>query len=294
MANFKDEFDGTTDLIYGIGDQINRYIVYKLHGKKYDKIFGANRAEAIEYKEECGWAINTFNVHLNNIDYMKNQSGLFGEYCKALAASTYKPGYKSVPYNPSGPTLEKLKKSNAALLPKAKREVLNAAFDLSVRRSCKFGIEFVTQKLAGKIHYVLDGMNLEAVTTKARITNTSGYQKIPICTSELRFLFRNWNKFRGRGKVIFWENFDHALPPWNRPTYAANWKAYGLSRLEKYWTKIATAGGLDGFLTREGAKNPKDFTQAKIVFDKMTAADFVKTFHDIPVNFSNKESIEIV
>lgn len=294
MADFATAFNGSTDLIYGMGDQINRYIIYVLKGKKYDHVFGKNRTEAIEWKEKKGWAINSFNEHMNNIDYVKSQEGLYGDYWKAILGSSYKPAHESVSSTPSPKELKSLSKSNADLDDNSSaKEIRNAAFDLSIRRSCKFGIEFTTQKLAGRIHYVLDGMTLDALLDKRTITNGSGYEKVPICTSELRFLFRNWNKFKDSGKVVFWQDFDVVAPPWYRAVYVDGWRNYGLERLEKYWKVIDKAGGFKKLLADAKIADTNDFKNVRPHFAGMKSIDFLRLFHMIPVQFSNKESVVI-
>src|SRR5262249_23086519 len=63
-----------------------------------------------------------------------------------------------------------------------------------------------------------------------------GQKAVPITTSELRSVYRNWPEFRG--KVLFYRNFICVRAPWE--TNRA-WDRYGLARLNKYLCKLQDA-----------------------------------------------------
>jgi len=117
---------------------------------------------------------------------------------------------------------------------------------LAIRRACKFGIGMVASDMAFagcKIHFVLDGLNLSDVATKAPRAGYGGRTAVPITTSEIRYVFRKWNDLRNT--VIFYVNLNSVNPPWeddwslqpvdNMPpnplrAYKGQWDAYGQQR----------------------------------------------------------------
>lgn len=303
MADFRTEYVANQDLIYGIGEHIDRYVIYHMEGVKCETLTFKQTERAREGKSSGYYAINTFNVHLTNASYKEVASPKQVAYIDAFRASpmrTYYSENMSVD-KVTGPKLEKYKKSNKFLDRRDPHAVRAAAHDFAIRRSCKFGIQYVTQTLGGTIHYVLDGMTMGAIAARNVAlrwrTNNSGYTKIPICTTELRYLFRNWNRYKG--KVRFWENFEEALPPWGRAEHVDDWCAYAIGRIVKYWnqikanqdtakyrltqllgnsaTKISTAEEVHQYLERSRSRNP---------------ADVIAKFHRIPVDLINKEAEE--
>lgn len=105
-----------------------------------------------------------------------------------------------------------------------------------IRRSCKFGIEYVAAILDGnaKIHFVLDGMPDESA-----IIGKKKYQgRVPITVSELRYVFRNWERLKHR--IIFYKSLREHFAPWE--TNPSGWKAYAVERLGKYADLAAKRG----------------------------------------------------
>jgi hypothetical protein len=76
-----------------------------------------------------------------------------------------------------------------------------------IRKACKFGTEYFTRN--GVIHYLIDGIDMEWVVEK-RLDHNTG--KMPICTSEIRYIFRNWGVFSGR--IKFYRKNVECTPPW--------------------------------------------------------------------------------
>jgi hypothetical protein len=103
---------------------------------------------------------------------------------------------------------------------------------LAIRRACKFGIEDAVTRRRCRVHYVLDTITMQDVIDKKTFDLYSGGKGVPITTSELRFLFRNWNKYRGTGKIIFYRNFNECDPPWTSEALPG-WAAYALHLLDK-------------------------------------------------------------
>jgi hypothetical protein len=111
-----------------------------------------------------------------------------------------------------------------------------AAKELAIRRSCKYGIEYVLS-LEGNamIHYVMDGMDMMVVAQKLPLEKTIErggaqitFRKISICTTELRYLFRNWGRIGPTGRVAFYVSFAQIANPWTYSRFGASaqWAAY--------------------------------------------------------------------
>ena len=113
----------------------------------------------------------------------------------------------------------------------------DSPFFKMVRRSCKFGIQYVTEILQGgaKVHFILDYMPSEDVILGKKKLDDKGKEskqgRVPITVSELRFVFRNWSRLQSR--IIFYKHLQkQAFAPWE--INPAGWKKYALERYEKY------------------------------------------------------------
>jgi hypothetical protein len=97
-----------------------------------------------------------------------------------------------------------------------------------IRRSCKFGIEYVAGLLDGnaKVHFVLDYMPDEADILSKKKYNG----RVPITVSELRYVFRNWRRLSGR--IVFYKSLREDFAPWESNPQA--WRKYAIERLDKY------------------------------------------------------------
>lgn len=79
------------------------------------------------------------------------------------------------------------------------------------KRGSKSGLEMVASQpatSARKIHFILDGMDIDAVTSKA-----SGKHGSSITSSELRYIYRHWDRLVG--KVMFYENGQQTNASWS-------------------------------------------------------------------------------
>lgn len=98
--------------------------------------------------------------------------------------------------------------------PKLNREYGLSALDkrksFAVRLGCKFGIHFVTKIAGGKIHYLLDDIDLFKVFNKEPLKPGGS---LPIITSELRFLYKHWVKYQD--SVIFYKLGKQVPAPWS-------------------------------------------------------------------------------
>ena len=306
MADFRTEYVPKKDLIYGIGVWISCYIHHHGTGQRpAGKLTDTQFRDAQAKKEKEFFAINTYNTALNNAQ-VRNLRAEVSSYQETLDKSpNLGRGAAKKP--------ETLLKSNAKLDRGNNAQVKAAADDISVRRSCKFGIEYVVQNLGGRIHYVLDGIDIKKVVDRATITNKSGYEKVPICTSELRFLFRQWQRFGS--KVQFWQNYDHCAPPWADSATQEDWAAYALARilkgyarkqklrdahwqvlvplLDKLKTGRLSSDDVSGLWDVAAAdKGPLSTLIAAKKKTMMTANEFIAMFHSLPADLVNAHTPE--
>ena len=132
----------------------------------------------------------------------------------------------------------KLIKSNASIVETTDRAILEAAHkDMIIRRGCKFGIAYITENLKGKVYYALDEITSLSVTDKTNFTNDFiNAPKLPICTTELRYLFRNWQRYIGKVSFMKIKEIKTVISvyaPWDQPEYIAGWASYALDRIAK-------------------------------------------------------------
>lgn len=326
MAAFKDSFDPKNDLIYGIGMWISRYIIYYETGKKYkavEKIPEKELQMAHKKKEEEKYAINTWNMAITNAQYALLQNDTL--QVTTSSSSTYLSSgtakyfdqFKNSRYGVSVKggqvDLQKLKKSNKNLSNSDRHAICAAAKDLAIRRSSKFGIQYTVATLNGKIHYILDDIQQNVVLEKSTIKNGSGYEKMPICSSELRFLFRNWGRLKTSNKVIFWKNYETAQPLWADRVWQADWACYALDRMWKYRRflpddrllrfKSMKQSEFEQLLTninkfKEGnptrIRNAMTILKGRLGENVDTPAQVIALFHSLPPDKVNKEGSEVV
>ncbi len=263
------------DLVYGIGDEINKYLDHLYNNGKLATTFTAMKLKTDRYA-----AINTYNRALVTKAFTMNGTNIEVDLAKIRDAapgvdgSTTKSGYtkhyigqllaspKFSPSTVSGdlddPSSDKLKTAllkgrdnvNQSTDP---ADVAAAAKELAIRRSCKFGIEYVLKLDKAMIHYVLDGMDMLKVAQKdwfdktiPRMGASISFRKISICTTELRYLFRNWGRIGPTGRVKFYYNYTEIVPPWTDDFFKATkqWADYAKHLAEKHLaTRNATILG---------------------------------------------------
>lgn len=131
---------------------------------------------------------------------------------------------------------------------------------------CKRAIDF-TVSHGRKIRFLLDGLNLQDVTSKARRYGPS------FTASELRYIYRNWNRFRDH--VVFYENgIRSEQAPWEIDLAA--WGAYETSRQQK------KAGGAQSVTT----PIPAETSPVRRTNAKRKASVFEDTGRHTPENLS--------
>ncbi len=260
------------DLVYGIGEEINKYLTHLSKKGKLQSPFKPTKLKTDRYA-----AINTYNRALATNAFTMNGTNIEVDLAKIRTAavgvdgSTVGKDYTqhyvgqllaSPKFSPStvsgdldSSTSDKLKTAllkgrdnvNESTDPS---DVAAAAKELAIRRSCKFGIEYVLKLDKAMIHYVLDGMDLLKVAQKdwfdktiPRTGASISFRKISICTTELRYLFRNWGRIGPTDRVKFYYNYIAIVPPWTEDFFKATkqWADYAKHLAEKHLTGKNTA-----------------------------------------------------
>lgn len=315
MPQFKDSFSPGVDLIYGIGAWISRYIIHldtkgQKRYAKNDQIPKGEWDAAHARKESDCYAINTFNMAITNAAYALQTGSIAvsgvgtSEYMKAIESTKY--GTRGTVGDPA--TLAaKLVKSNKNLDLGNPGSVCAAAKDLAIRRSSKFGIKYAVENLKGTVHYLLDEIDQTVLLAKSTITNGSGYEKIPICTSEVRYLFRNWGRYGG--KVMFWENYVQTSAPWMSAsgTHEVGWASYALARMWKFKNKLVGKHqkfasmkqreyenlllNVEKFAAGDQRKRENGATIIRSRFDEAIESprDIIRAFHALPHGLVNED-----
>ncbi|AEN67271.1 hypothetical protein Entas_4590 (plasmid) [Enterobacter soli] len=86
------------------------------------------------------------------------------------------------------------------------------------KRGSKSGIEIIAQQPSQshrKIHFILDGLDVAGVVNKKIESITS---------SELRYIYRRWDRLNGR--IIFYFGGNVCPPPWTSPRERDIWSGY--------------------------------------------------------------------
>lgn len=91
----------------------------------------------------------------------------------------------------------------------------NAAPRLLWKRGSKLGIEMAANNGKTKIHFVLDGLNIEQIVHKEKDPDPkkAGLGE-SITASELRYAYRNRERLAGR--IHFYENGEETIAPWEK------------------------------------------------------------------------------
>jgi len=269
LATILDYYDlNRGDLVYGIGEKINNYLDHL-----YDKGKLQTTLTATQLKTDKYAAINTYNRALVNSSFSLNGTTIevdlakirnaakyvdrstvkqryTQDYVQKLLASKFSPA--TVGGDLDSDTSEKLKtallKGRDTVKDSVDPSVIEAAAkELAIRRSCKFGIEYVLKLDKAMIHYVMDGMDMVKVAQKdwfdktiPRTGASISFRKISICTTELRYLFRNWGRIGPIDRVKFYYDFAAIVPPWTDVFFKSvrQWADYAKHLAQKHLTGI--------------------------------------------------------
>jgi hypothetical protein len=131
--------------------------------------------------------------------------------------------------------------------PTKKQAIVEAALYLAIRRACKFGIEYIMAFKSGTVHYVTDGITMTVVVGKTEMPIDMGTRTgVPITTSELRYIFRNWHWFRDTldKDLVFWRSYAPTTAPWI--TDPKIWIPYARHRIDKYKAAKQASPDYDG------------------------------------------------
>lgn len=103
-----------------------------------------------------------------------------------------------------------------------------------VRMACKHGLQHFAETYARKhrsvVHFILDGVDVDAVVEKVKRKGHLGKESLPITYSELRMCYRNWDLYSQC--VWFYRNLQICQAPWVEN--AAGWSGYSEQRREKW------------------------------------------------------------
>jgi hypothetical protein len=130
--------------------------------------------------------------------------------------------------------------------------MLGALRQFAVRRACKFLI-YDTIRQGYRIAYALDDLDLGAVVARTAFPLETDPErgKVPVCTSELREVFRRWDVCQHW--VFFYEDLHGVPPPWDQSRgeqAVQSWAAYAAARATKLALRLPQGHGLSGMLNQ--------------------------------------------
>ncbi|EMF0405602.1 hypothetical protein IL090_001814 [Enterococcus hirae] len=101
---------------------------------------------------------------------------------------------------------------------------------LHVNRGCKIGLDIAMEKQDMELYYCLDEIDIELVLDEKNLDDIKGRKSMT--SSELRYIYRNWEKLRG--KVTFISQGKKVKAPWEQEPEV--WQAYQ----PKSWNNLGT------------------------------------------------------
>lgn len=145
--------------------------------------------------------------------------------------------------------------------------------DLINRRVCKF-ILFLCAYHRRPIVYALDKMDLTAVATGAVLEISMPAEdrikmKVPVCTSELREIFRNYDYYQHA--VHFTSGLKKVSPPWLHDSCANSWAEYALHLIRK-------------LLILHNTLDTSDIGKVKFAIEAYSNGDYastIKLYHEL-------------
>lgn len=292
---FETNFDPKRDVLYGLSETRDQYLDKWLAAKQKElKDQNAYSGIALVKLEEAAQKalINYWNRPLSMAEVeaailTTNVDKIIREQASRTSSETYMDELLVSRLSPTRiqgePLHLKLAKNNVHIPTKQtqfqqfrqndkSKEIEKAAVYLAIRRACKFGMEYVMAFKSGRIHYILDKIAMQEVLNKHVRTLGNGSTGVPITTSELRFLFRNWHWFRGKlgNTLIFWDQDAIVNPPWCKEPEL--WISYAHYLLSKYETAKSKEVDYD-------AQGVLAFRTAA----QTSAAEGIKAYSDVPL-----------
>lgn len=231
------------DLLFGLSDTINRYLVTitanetDLHAKNAERFNwyltaiekGINQLLSLKETEPLNLIESWLHFYKMAIYGNYNQVSIaqqirYEKFLDAIKFSKYNPLQAKEIINS-----EKLLREGSKLSEHEQRVLY------SMRLSCKFAIDDL-EKFANSsdslrkpiIHYLLDGINLDDVLSKKTVNQNSdrGYF-LPLITTEIQHIFKYRDKLKNN--VIFYQNGMQTLAPWEEEP--AKWVPQSITTL---------------------------------------------------------------
>lgn len=183
---------------------------------------------------------------------------------------------------------------NAATLSRATADkVAYTLYDVCIRRSCKYGVFYFTHVKHATLHYILDEMDVGTIVDKTMLLNdTTNAKKVPICTSELRYIFRHWNHLKG-GSLKFYDQYDECGAPWSDArweTHRAGWADYAIARVTKFRDLIVKTMGGPALLHDFDQK----VQQFRTLRAPVSAEKVITAFHALPATLTNNPADDTI
>ncbi|HEX6368899.1 MAG TPA: hypothetical protein VF006_08200 [Longimicrobium sp.] len=268
---FCQEFDNERgDVVYGLNSERTRYLVSWAESR-VAQVEASNAAgdygpyEQVEYRNDVESArrlpmrsklmINDYNDPVARGDFSNPaQPGLYRTFDpdvrdyrdELVGHARYAPALVAA-VGQAGLAKDDDRIGNGAQLTAQEQELAYRVH--AIRRACKFGIEYITSLQGGaKIHYILDGIAMDEVVNKKARALWVGTVGVPITTSELRYLFRKWWRYKDTQRVIFYRDGMSTRAPWLEEP--AKWLPYAHDRVEKHWQQGTINPGLAVEFTR--------------------------------------------
>jgi hypothetical protein len=256
--SFEHDFDPYEyDVIYGLtmnrNDYIERYVEHRMKDWDPNEDSEDEFRESLEgLSEKYMSLINSYNEPILDVDFLKKPP-YTSVISKIQRGTSYITALQKTRYaidKVHEASVEALNKGNVTIKDSLKTlsspEMASAATVLAIRRACKFGIEYIAQVTRkGKVHYVLDGIDMSDVVGKKAMALWTGTTGVPITTSELRYLFRNWYRLKNdaaKGRIRFWMSYQPSIAPWD--ANPKEWLQYAKHRLEKRKAVLSKYGSL--------------------------------------------------
>ncbi|MCG8609740.1 MAG: hypothetical protein MI864_04310 [Pseudomonadales bacterium] len=218
MSQFSHNYDmNRGDLIYGIHpgrcQSIYMQALHSNYCDEYNNHFGIGNGNAFRGIRD----LSNSNKRSHVIDYTGKQRPRSNSTNQKMFQQVYHDTLMNSSFAPN--TVFNLNESQLKKEKRDGRDLLELQWSKSIRKACKHGIKMIATQPAfttggAKIHFVLDGMgDLTKVAFKEPLNKSAPY--VSITSSELTFVYRNWEKLNLESCVNFYVNAQRVPAPWN-------------------------------------------------------------------------------